>query len=350
MLEWLIVTNIKEILAAYQVNPSEISKVTNKLYKVQSHNYTYALKESSLTSNDLQRWRSVYRIGNDQQLASVLPVYMTNSGDIYQEHKGNIYYLSPWKEKRESDEPEHEIESFYHALGHMHNKTKQENRVHMEKLEELIQQEKESVSSYRNTLLAHIETYEQRRYMSPFELRVCMQYRDLEQVFKNLDSWYDYYLTDLKDDGVSYSSLCHGNLRPSHRIYQASHTYFINWETANFGSPVNDLASYFYHEFKYHDCYFNHLTDSFSIYERYNPLLQSERSLLAIYLLTPSAYLQIIDNYNRAVYKKSQPFQIKYLEQAYRRLMHGLSMQHYLYQVRKSIIEKEQASDNDEHT
>ncbi|WP_186576248.1 protein kinase family protein [Aquibacillus kalidii] len=333
--------NVRSILNAYQIKPSEVSKVTNNLYRIQAQEYSFALKKSKLNRNQIDSWKQAYIYGNEYQLTSILPVYMTEKGDIFHQDYNDIYYLTPWKETRRNDEPEHEVESFYRTLGTIHHKTKKKLDIQVDQVEQQITQEKEKLSRFRQSILTNVELYESKRYMSPFELRVCMQYRDIEQVCNSLDDWYDYYLEDLKEDGVMNHSLCHGNLRASHLIYQSSNTYFVNWEKSHIGSPMYDLAVYYYHELKYHDCYLNHLMSSFSIYEKENPLLLSERSLLAVLLLTPSSYLQVIEAYNNKQFSKSQPFQIRYLEQAYRRLVHGLSMQQHLKQIRDEIKQKQ---------
>ncbi|WP_226036515.1 phosphotransferase [Aquibacillus saliphilus] len=338
--------SIESLLKAYQIKPSEVIPISNRVYKIHSHNYSFALKRSKLTMNSINSWKNVYRIANEHQLTSILPVYMTHHGEIIQQKENEFYYLTPWKEKREMDEPEHEVESLYHTLGSIHNQTKKQIKLDSAQIEQTVIKEKERIATYKHKLLSFVEKFEARHYMSPFELRVCMQYRDIEQVFKQIDYWYDYYLEDITNDGISYSSLCHGNLRSSHQIYHNSNTYLINWEHSFHGSPMRDLAIYFYHELKYHDSYLRHLTNSLPVYEKYNPLLQSEKSLLAIYLLNPYSYIQLLERYENNRIDKAHPFQIRLLEHSYRRLIQGLSLQGSLYESRQTIIDQQQESEN----
>ncbi|MRH42954.1 hypothetical protein GH741_09680 [Aquibacillus halophilus] len=339
-------TNVRRILEAYQIVPTEITEISNRLYKIQSHNYSFALKRSSLNENSIDNWKNVYHLSNEHHLTSILPVYMTVKGDIVHKYNNEIYYLTPWKERRQSDEPKYEVESLYQTIGSIHHKTKKEISLRTDQVEQLIPQEKERVATYKGKLTSFVEKFERRRYMSPFELRVCMQYRDLEQVFKNIDYWYDYYLEDLIKDGVSYSSLCHGNLRSSHQVYHNGTTYLINWEHSFHGNSIRDLAIYFFHELRYHDSYLEHLANSFPIYEQYNPLLQSERSLLAIYLINPYSYLNLIESYDQNRLKSVHPFQVRLLEHGYRRLMQGLTFQNSLHETRQKIIEQQQESES----
>ncbi|MCT2537934.1 hypothetical protein NC661_02125 [Aquibacillus koreensis] len=337
-------TNVKRLLQAYQIKPTEITSITKRLYKIQSHQYTFALKRASIPRDRLNIWQKVYQMGNQHQLSSILPVYLTKKIQIYEEHEKEIYYLTPWKEKKESDEPSHEIESFYRSIGKVHNQTKKEQTVQVDQLEQFVSKEKQLIVQYRQKLLRYVERFEKKHYMSPFELRVCMQYRDLDYLFRQIDYWYDYYLEDITQEKIAFLSLCHGNLRRSHLIYQSSETYFVNWEHAFLGSSMNDLAGYYYNEFKYHDCYLSDMMESFSVYEKYNSLLQSERSLLAVILLNPKSYVHLIERYAKGNLSSIEPFQIRRLEYNYRRLMHGLSFQDFLYRTREAIKEKEMES------
>ncbi|WP_407272745.1 hypothetical protein [Radiobacillus sp. PE A8.2] len=335
---------IYKVLQAYQLAPTEVRQITNRLYQVQSSQYSFALKRSRLKDTNINQWKHVYQTASQQQLSAIVPIYMTNNRGIFVQDQQEIYYLSPWKQQIESDEPEHEIESFYASIAKIHKQTKNEQKIDVKDIEKLIDNEKNQLAQLRRKLLSYVEKYERRRFMSPFELRVCMQFRDLEQVFSELDDWYDYYLEDVTEDKLLYSCMCHGNLRTTHMVYQNSQTYFINWERSFFGNSMTDLAIYYYHAFQYHDSYMDQLINAFPIYEKYNPLASSEKSLLAIYLLYPSSYLSVIESYEKKNAKKAQPFQIRSLEQSYRRLMHGLSMQHYLYERRLAL---QQAAEDD---
>lgn len=340
-------TDIYPILREYQVNPTEIIAISRRVYKIKTNRHSYALKRSRLTRQRVKQWKHVFEVANKHNLMSVLPIYLTQSGEVFCEHNEEMFYLTPWIETKETDEPEHELESFYRGIAEMHSKTKVEVKVDKDNMERLVNQEKSKIQGYKRKLLRYIETFERRRYMTPFELRVCMQYRDIEKSLSVLDDWYDYYLVDILDEGIVYSSLCHGNLRPSHQLYQSSQSYFINWERCFYGSPMTDLYLYYFHELKYHDAFVDYLIDSLSIYEKSNPLLKNERAFLSIQLLNPTPYLDILDKYSKKEFNMAQPYQIRQLEYAYRRMIHGLRIQGHLYQVREEIKMKELEKENE---
>ncbi|MDC3415680.1 phosphotransferase [Aquibacillus salsiterrae] len=339
-------TDINSILLAYQVNPLEIIQISKRTYKIQCRNYCYALKRSKLTKESIHQWKNVFEVANKHGLTSILPIYLTKSGNLFYEDNEEFYYLCPWIETKELDEPEHELESFYLAIGEVHQKTKTKITIDTDRVEHVVNQEKKRIQVCQRKLLRYVETFERRRYMTPFELRVCMQYRDMERVFAVLNNWFDYYLLDIQEEGYVYRSLCHGNLRPSHQLYESSRSYIINWEHSFYGSPMTDLYSYYFHELKYHDAYLDDMIQALAVYEKTNPLLKNERCFLAIQLLNPEMYLSVLEKYYKKEYQVAQPLQIKQLEYAYRRVIHGLQFQDHLYQRREEIKEKELAKEN----
>ncbi|MDC3412483.1 phosphotransferase [Terrihalobacillus insolitus] len=332
---------IREILQEYHVEHFDYGKLTNRTYKIDTYQTSYVLKKSRLTSKSLPMWNRVYQLSAQESLASVLPVYMTRRRESYVSYNNEIYYLSPWKEKGDKQDQTDGIKSLYETLGSIHYKTKQRQEVWTEDIEQKITHDKNRVKMYQDTLIKYVEAYEKRHYMSPFELRVCMQYRDIQKVLSELDNWYDCYLEDFQDEPTVYHSLCHGNLKSQHVIQHSERTYFINWEKAFIGSPVHDLSIYFFHTLSYHDNPIEQLATSFSVYQNKNPLLQKEISLLAISLLQPQSYFQILERYSEKKSDKAQPFQLKSLEQCYRRLLNGLHLQEVLYDLRDETKEQE---------
>ncbi|WP_077621339.1 phosphotransferase [Sediminibacillus massiliensis] len=339
--------DIRFILQAFHVIPTDIVRVTDRLYKIHTPTDTFALKRSRLHPQSLSNWRSAYQNANKYRFDSIVPVYLTNDGEIYLEFQQDFYYLSPWIEQVASDEPKHDIEAFYHEISYIHQQTKQERKLPDNFLEQSVLKEKENVFSGQAQLLESVETFEQRRYMSPFELQVCTHYRDLLRVYQSLDEWYELYLEDESKSDSANVCLCHGNLRSSHIINRNSKAYFVNWEHSFHGSPMHDLALFYYQDFQYHDSLVDELIQSFYVYEKRYPLLQSERSLLAIYLLNPQPYLNVVNDYQQRTTRKSQPFQLRSLEQSYRRLMNGLNMQEFLRERREEIIEQEEMAEED---
>ncbi|SDK41268.1 phosphotransferase [Sediminibacillus albus] len=336
---------LKQVLKEYDIGPAEIVQMTNRLYKVHTYNYTFALKRSRLNPHQAVNWRNAYQQAYRHELKAVVPVYMTSRGELFVQHQGSYYYLTPWQETMERDEPVHGIEAFFREISSIHKQTIQENDILFADVQEIVAGQSQQVRANRRKLLEYVERFEARRFMSPFELQVCTHYRDIERAFTQLESWLDYYLEDIQADNRQRKCLCHGNLRSSHILTIKDNGYLVNWEHSFTGNPVHDLVIYFNNEFQYHDSLFSEVMNFFPLYEKRNPLLLSEKSLLAILLLNPSSYLELVEKNLQQQSDKALPFQVRDLERAHRRLIHGLKLQGILYEQREKILEEQLQED-----
>ncbi|WP_161993104.1 MULTISPECIES: phosphotransferase [Sediminibacillus] len=336
---------IQTVLQEYQIGPAEIVPITSRLYKIHTYDHTFALKKSRMQSEALADWENVFRIANLHRLSSIVPVYLTERGQIYVPYENDIYYLSPWQEKLERDEPVHELEGFFRELANIHAVTMEEHEINLELVQDIVAQELQKLESRRADLLEYVEQFEARRFMSPYELEVCTHYRDIEIAFSKTSAWFESYIEDLRRDKIGRTCLCHGNLRTSHLLTGQEQAKFINWEHAFTGNPVQDLSVYFQQEWQFHDCSFQEVLQSFPLYEKQNRLLLSEKSLLAILSINPSNYLDTVEDHLRRPYDRPLPFQIRDLERTYRRLYYGLKFQEILEGQRQEYLEKLEEDD-----
>src|SRR5690625_5357844 len=80
--------------------------------------------------------------------------------------------------------------------------------------------------------------------MSPLELLVCTQYRDLELVFRETRKRVDQFIQENNEETVWNYSLCHGSFRFAHFI-NADQAYMINWEKAQYENTIHELEYFF---------------------------------------------------------------------------------------------------------
>src|SRR5690625_5397873 len=111
---------IKKVIRSYGIASQEVIQVTESLYKVNTHQQNYALKKSRLTSETRSAWENVYHEAHAKQLTSVLPLYLTKTGSLYQEENNDIYYLSTYLTSEQET-----IEKAYRMIGQLHIKKKQ---------------------------------------------------------------------------------------------------------------------------------------------------------------------------------------------------------------------------------
>ncbi|HLS60547.1 MAG TPA: hypothetical protein VK044_05400 [Virgibacillus sp.] len=328
---------IKKVIRSYGIASQEVIQVTESLYKVNTHQQNYALKKSRLTSETRSAWENVYHEAHAKQLTSVLPLYLTKTGSLYQEENNVIYYLSPWLTGEQAT-----IEQAYRTIGQLHAKTKQEQTMPTEQVVEQFARYQEGCQHLQKDQLTYIKEIEMERYMSPFQLQYCTHFRDVELVFKKLLESIDRFNDEITDMSTWNYSLCHGNLQFSH-FFHSGQISIINWEKAHYANPILDLVLFFKNEAIHYDTTNAMLLDLFTTYLEENDLKPIERSLLLIYLLDPTEYVSIVKQHVESRSNATMIHQVKDLQIAYRKLLFGLAF----FERLNELTMKEQQIIND---
>ncbi|WP_027414868.1 phosphotransferase [Aneurinibacillus terranovensis] len=101
-----------------------------------------------------------------------------------------------------------------------------------------------------------------------------------------------------EDKGLPLS-LCHGNIHRKNLLFSDNRLYFLNYEKANYDTPVRDLALFFRKHL------FNYSWDNsrgsrwLAIYNKHRPLSEQEKRLLGCCLLYPERMMSLIERYTR---------------------------------------------------
>ncbi|SHF64993.1 phosphotransferase [Ornithinibacillus halophilus] len=317
---------IREVLKSYGIYPHDIQPITNSLYYVKDYQSEYAVKRSKLTSETLRNWEYVYHQAYQNNFTDILPVYLTNQQKLYEPKGDYFYYVMPWiNETREIPQ----LGAAFRSIGHIHAKTKRTQSIKGPSIKKQFQSYQTTCESIEKKLLYYVEQFEQKRYMSPFELLVCTQYRDLVQVNRILKQRLGQFVETLDEKEEWKYSLCHGRLHPSH-ILSSNQTMIINWEYASLNNPIIDLY-YFMNQYAQHyDREAKPLLDKFDIYTDENSLDEDELFLLIIYLLDLKPYFDLVEQYEQGATKKSMVHQTQQLQQVHRQLMFGLQFSAYV--------------------
>ncbi|GGA85980.1 hypothetical protein [Ornithinibacillus halotolerans] len=336
---------VRRVLESYHIYPVDIEKVSEKLFKIKGNKHHYALKKSHLHEEKLSDWLEVYRIAQATNLQSILPVYLTNSNQLYVKEGNDIYYLTPWIDSTNRNHP---IEKIYQHIGYIHAKTKKSQPITAdirEKLKEDFLLYKKQMIDSRKKLLFHVEEFEQEHFMSPVELLVCTQYRDMVQVYYLLEKRINQYIESLEDVSETKVTLCHGRLKDSHFL-SGNQYYFINWEQANYQHPIVDLTQFIKNKTLYYDSDKRLLLDKFKFYMEENRLEIHELTLLAIYLLDPSAYLEIINDYISRESDQTMIDTVIRLQRLHRQLVFGISFSEFVEEEYEMISLDESSSES----
>lgn len=324
-----LLENVRRILELYHVFPVDIEKVTERLYHIQGNKQNYALKRSNLLEEKVPLWLDIYHTAHAQNIQNILPVYLNHKGQLFTKDEDDIYYLTPWIETSNRNPS---IGKVYQNLGFIHAKTKKTQTITEEEIEnsrENFLVYKKQMMELRRKLLAHVENFESEHFMSPIELLVCTQYRDLVQVFFIVESRLNQYLESLEELSEWQVCLCHGNMKDSHALH-GNQIYFINWEKASYNHPIMDLTLLLKHKTLYHDTEGGFLLEHFKLYTEENQLNNHELTLLALYLLDPSEYIMAIDRYVEGKSTGSMIDLVVKLQRYHRQLMFGIRFSKYV--------------------
>lgn len=321
--------NIRRVLESYHIFPTEIDRLTERLYRVKGNKQTYALKKGSFDTDNLSNWLHVYHVAQRHNLFPILPVYLTHSGNLYAESQGDIYYLTPWIE---SENRKNSIDKVYAGLGLIHAKTTKSQPISDEMREtskESFLIYKQQMAKLRKQLLQTVEEFESRHFMSPVELLVCTQYRDIVKVFYLLDKRLDQYLDYLGEVTTWRVCLNHQKLQDPH-LLQQENAIFINWEHASYQHPIVDISILLKDRTTHYDHDAEQLVNKFSCYLDENKLEVHELTLLAIYLLDPTIYMNAIRDYSEGITDASMIEQVILLQRLHRQLLFAGSFSQFV--------------------
>ncbi|MGP4041693.1 phosphotransferase [Gracilibacillus sp. D59] len=327
-----------KIIDGFQLQPEEIEQVTERVFKIKANSQQYALKKSRLNPDDLGRWQAIQQFIQQKQILGFVPIHYAKNKQPFVQDQKHIYYLMPWVEKEYMDQPVDEYATTMHAIGRLHAATMDYHQIAPLKQNKttIAQQFQQELATYRDQMLKYVRYFEAKRFMSPYELQVCMYYRDIEQTFNQLERWQEIYLDVMEETEKMKYSLCHGNIQPSHYVNTQTNTYFLNWEDAFMTSPTYDLVKYYQYLFQFHDCDMGKITDSFSIYCRYIDLSDYEKSLLVLQLLSPSNWIQEVLTSMQASRNKNNVTCSIRIEREYRKLLFAFQLQEFIYETLKS--------------
>lgn len=324
----------------YDIYPDAMDPVTERLYWIRDGQHEYALKQSSVRNETLADWENVYHRANKHGLRAILPVYLTKDSSLSTLQNQHYYYLTPWIPANSYDQQQ-QIKELYDCIGRVHAKTKQSQIINTANITKHFMDYQKNCLAIQNRLLKYVELFERNRFMSPFELLVCTHYQLLDRVFLELNSHIDQLLQEMETEMEWSYSLCHGNLDISHVLHQ-NHSYLTNWEKAKYENVTVDLSTFLINQAQYDRYSSDHLLHLFSIYTSHNTLTKSEVHVLAIHLLDPHHYIQLIQQYNEKKSTHSMLDQTRSLQYAMNQLTFGLRWAEFMEKETDELSEDEQ--------
>ncbi|GAA0294705.1 spore coat protein YsxE [Gracilibacillus halotolerans] len=328
---------ITTILSTYGITDYHQEKRTERVYRIQTNTGSYALKKSHVNNQTIGKWQAVYQWVVQQQVDAFLPIMPNQNQQLLVLHENEYYYLTPWIENETVDMHP----AFFHAIGKLHGSTLQKKDFVLDngKRQTIEESLLEELEFYRGHMNVYVEQIEKKRFMSPLELQIVMNYRYLIKLFDITEYWQAMYVEALEEETTWSSCLVHGSLTPEHLIVNDFYQYFLNWESTYIGSPVDDLYTLCRNMFKNHDCSMDKVMEGFQIYENYVTFSRVEKCSLILRLIDIRQLFTLVQEImDQPVEKKRIPLSIE-TEREWRRIILSLQLQEIL----RSQIEAEEA-------
>lgn len=247
--------------------------------------------------------------------ASVLPFYPNKYGDRYVSIAGRNYYVLPLVEQEveEKDKGSWKLATL-RLLAELHQRTVSSstrpcplNPLSLSRLEKRWRKRLEQLANYKELAV-------NKGFLSPFEQvfvgRFNYLYRLGERAIRYLQEWQERH-----GKGKLRYVFCHGHVGASSVLHTKEGSYLLHFDRANMDSPARDLALYFRKQVDLSgDEGLKRCLQYLASYEEVFPLTQSEKLLLAIFLLFPEQVFKAIEEYYAQVKDWSEEKQAAYLK------------------------------------
>lgn len=293
---------VNEILKKYNLKPSGYEKKGKSLI-VTTDDGRYVYKEGRLNKEIFDYLKS--------RNFDYMPKYLTNFNDEYQ----LMEYVDDF-----SIPDEQKILDLVHVVALLHSKTTHYKEIDLDYYEQIFDDLNNNLDYLYTYYTDIITLIESKVYMSPYQQlfarNVSVIYKAIDDNKKRLLNWHKHIKEKRKERRV----FIHNNLNLSH-FFVSDKPYLISWDKAKIASPVFDL----------YKLYMNHGLDfDFDVllerYEKYYPLLGSEKELFFILI--------------------SQPLLIDFKDSEYNNCKHINNMVNMILKTDKFILPKESKDTN----
>jgi len=316
---------VQHILHTYHVKPLVIEDITDRLQRIDDGQQLYAFKRVQVTDQFVNRMNYAYQQAHDKQLRCMLPLYLTETNELFTYDNDNYYYLTPWIASDTSP-----LNHSLQTIGSLHQKTTETYVMNMKSFKDKWKDYQNHCQTNFETYLSYVAYFEKAHYMSPLGLQVCTHFDRIDSVFKILQDEIKQLLEESSDQIKSTYCLCHGQLKPSHIIGRED-VFILNWEKSQPAHASLDLASYLKNHIIHENDPMAHYREAFTKYMKENKLKKQDLHLLTIHLLDPTEYMTIIKQTINSQNEQSMIKQVQKLQQHYRQLLFGLQWAQFIH-------------------
>ncbi|MFS0636294.1 spore coat protein YsxE [Mesobacillus foraminis] len=284
------------ILSHYGIRPAFIEEF-GRIKKVYSSAGTFALKKIDPHSgiDFIRHIQLLYQKGYNR----IVPVYPASDGRYAVFSGKSLYYLMPWLSDEEKENRTERPFQLLRELARMHTLSAREVAISQEDRKNHYEKTIKQWEKDEEFLTGFIEDCENEWYMSPLQLTFCLYYNNIRQAMgfakEKLTNWQE----KTKDQKKGRMVLLHGRVSTEHFLYDdKGYGYFINFENARLGSPIQDLLPFLARSLKTRPKRSEECVEWIQNYLKYFPFKEEERLLFLSYLAYPTGMIRTAEAYH----------------------------------------------------
>lgn len=332
---------VQRILSAYRMYPKEIVDHGDGVFFVRDQEASFVLHRSTMDKKQTSQWASVFDEANKHSMASVLPVYPTAQGELYVEENEFVYYLTPYIRAEGSVN----IVDLFQAVADIHLKTKRTFLIDKSEIVTSFRLYEEELKAKHLHVRQTIDLFEQQRYMSPFELQVCSHFHVVDDAFHKSAEHITSLLDICADDEHKHvewsSSLCHNRLSTEH-VLKDQEQYITHWEAASMANSMTDIAHLCRNEFHRNEYPLPPFVEGLQAYDEIYELSDVEEHILAIHLLHPLPYVEMLRSYLSARDEKAVISFVMDIERTFRSIANSFFLLQAFEEQKPNMFSEDQ--------
>lgn len=331
---------VSPILKNYLIEPYFVEDY-GRIQKIYSNKGTFALKKIAPTAGTdfIRHVHQLYQKGFNR----IVPIYPTMDGRYAVLNDKDLYYLMPWMPNEIKEDRQHRNQQLIRELARLHTLSAKEIPINKEERTEHYEKTIQQLEKHLEFLDGFVDECEKKTYMSPFELLYCIYYNEISQALKFSKTKFEEWYENTKENEKARMVITHGKLSSEHFLYDENgYGYFINFENAQFGSPIHDLLPFLSRALNTNPKRNDEAVDWIYHYHKYFPFKQDEKLLFYSYLAYPIPIIQVAETYYRKQQSKNE---LKFVRQLQRKYWHLKNNEYVVMRMVEMDAQQQQAKE-----
>ena len=230
------------IQAHYEIEVLDVSRLTEKAFKVHTPQKDYLLKFASGDDEFLMKQLYAHKEMPDH----VLPIYETRSGARMAYEEAGFAYLTDYVAQVPMPF-ENRVRDYASLLNELHEETKIVVDKNEDEISWMYADDYQRLEERFMILEAMMQQYEIKISRSPFEWQMIMMYPLMYGMFRRSDDAMKKFYQLLGRKKQLPVSMTHGDVNVANVLPSAKTTHLINFENSSFDVPSQDMLKFLFH-------------------------------------------------------------------------------------------------------